>query len=173
MKTLKMLTAIAAIAVLFTYTSCTTGGGGGFTSKEDSMKFAQAYFDKYPEENSVKVKYGDTLPMKSLQPITWVEETRYSKSYDKKPLIYSPTGVALQGFFVDSSGFAQVLANKAIKGLYLRFGKKDDGSFTIMLLGTDGNNKLIKDSVKGGGYGGDIPSNYDNTPSCPNHCPED
>jgi hypothetical protein len=173
MKTLKVLTAMAAITMLFTYTSCTTGGGTGFTSKEDSMKFAQAYFDKYPEENSVKVKYGDTVPMRSLQPITWAQETKYSLSYDKKPLIYSPTGVPLQGFFVDTTGYAMIQANKAIKGLYLRFGKKDDGSFTIMLLGTDSNNKLIKDSVKTGGYGGGIPSNFDNTPSCPNFCPAD
>jgi hypothetical protein len=40
-----------------------------------------------------------------------------------------------------------------------------------MLLGTDGNNKLIKTTTtKDGGSNGD--ANFDHTPACPQICPE-
>jgi hypothetical protein len=171
MKTLKVLTAIAAICVAFTYTSCTSGRGSAFKTHEDSLAFAKNYFNKYPDENSVVTRFSsdDTTIMKGIQPITWATVTKYSGKYDVKPLIYNSAGEALKGYMVDSTGFSMILANKEIKGVYLRLGRKDDGAVTIMLLGLDGKNHLIKDST--GGYNGDV--NFDNTLACPKICPED
>jgi hypothetical protein len=166
MNTLKVLAAIAALCVLFTYTSC-TGGGTVFRTHQDSMAFAKTYFDKYPEENSVKTVFNsvDSIAMKGIIPISWQTATKYSESYDQKPLIYNPAGDPLKGYFVDSAGFSLIQANPQIKGLYLRFGRKTDGAFTIMLLGTDSKNYLIKDSKTNGD------ANFDNTLPCPKECP--
>ena len=173
---MRLLTALAGILLLcfmLTYTSCTNGAGTTFRTKEDSLAFAKTYFEKYPGENSVRVKYGneDTL-MKGIKPITWATVKTYQSNYDKNPFILSPTGVPLNGFTVDSTGYAKLLNSKKIKGLYLRFGVKVDGAFTIMILGTDAKGNVMKDTINiKGGVGDGTGTNYDDTPPCPTACP--
>lgn len=170
---IKTLLAIAAITVLLTYTSCVSGSGGGFKSHEDSMRFAKAYYDKYPEENSVKIKYNsaDSIAAKGFGPITWEQVLAYKARYDKKPVIYSPTGVALDGFVIDTAGYNMILANKDIKGLYLRLGIKDDGAYTLMTLGTDSSGRVMKLSGKSINGVTNGNSNFDNIAICPTYCP--
>lgn len=175
---MKRIFAIAG-AVCITGLVFTTGcqqPGKAFTTKEDSLNFAKAYFNQYPEENSVKTKLkSDSGSASAVQPLNWAEVLRYRDQYDKQPLIYNIKGDALKGFSVDANGYNQIKSNSFIKGLYLRLGRKDDGTFTIMLLGTDGNGKVLgenqqtqrkalKDSTE--------QTDYDNVEPCPANCPE-
>ncbi len=143
-----------------------------FNTKEDSLKFAKAYFEVYPQENSVKtlLKSGSS----AVQPISWEEVLKYRDQYDKQPLIYNLKGEALKGFGVDTNGYNQIKMNNNIRGLYLRLARKDDGTFTIMLLGTDEKGNIIgenpqtqrrsaKDSTKD--------SDFDYVDPCPSNCP--
>lgn len=164
---------ITAIFGLITFASCNSGDGVSIKSRADSLRFARTYFNKYPEENSLKIKYrsADSIVAKGVRPITWGEVERYKVSYDKHPLIFSPDGTTLNGFLIDSTGYSLIVRNKNIKGLYLRLGKKDDEAYTIMLLGTDISGAVIRDSgyVNQGTYS--ISGDFDNVLPCPTNCP--
>lgn len=170
MKMFTTLTAVAGLCILLTYSSCTSGGGG-FTTKEDSLRFAKAYFKKYPDENSVttKLQSADSIVARGFGPISWDQVLDYKKNYDKNPIIYGPDGVALHGFTIDSTGYRLIQRSRQIRGLYLRFGRKVDGVFTIMVLGMDSKGNVIKDSSL---LEGDENSDFDNVPKCPMDCPE-
>jgi hypothetical protein len=173
MKILTALAGVCAISLLVTFVSCTSGDGVILKSRADSLRFARGYFDKYPEENSLKIKYrsADSVVAKGVHPITWLEVEKYKKSYDKHPLIFSSDGKALNGFLIDSTGYALILGNKNIKGLYLRLGKKDDGAFTIMLLGTDAKGAVIRDTTYTNQGTYDTNGDFDNVLPCPTNCP--
>ncbi len=173
MKKLTVIAAITAILGLITFASCNSGDGVTLKSRADSLRVARAYFNKYPDENSLKIKYqsADSIVAKGVRPITWGEVERYKANYDKRPLIFNPDGKALNGFLIDSTGYSLIVRNKNIKGLYLRLGKKDDEVFTIMLLGTDITGAVIRDSgyVNQGTYSAS--GNFDNVLPCPTNCP--
>ena len=170
MRPLTALAGIFLLCLIFTYTSCTNGSGTIFRTKEDSLAFAKNYFEKYPGENNVRVKYGGDTTMKGLTPISWPTVKAYQSNYDKNPFILSPAGVPLNGFNIDSAGYTKLLNSKNIKGLYLRFGVKSNGAFTILILGTDAKGNVMKDTIRGG-VGDGTGTNYDETPPCPVNCP--
>lgn len=176
MKILPSLLTLALLCALITYTSC-VNQTSEFRTKEDSLKFAKSIFAKYPDENSVitPYRYEDTSMKKVFKPISWEEVETYKKLYDRKPIIYGPDGVAMKGYFIDSTGYSMIKSNPIIKGLYLRLGRKPDGLFTIMVLGTDRKGNVVRDMM-----GKEMlpkqpkdSTNFDNTPPCPNDCPLD
>lgn len=173
---MKLLTAFAATLLLcfaLTQTSCSNGNDVVFKTKDDSLKFAKAYYQKYPGENSVTTQYrSDSAGATGFGPILWKDVLNYEAAYDKQPIIYNPAGVALQGFAIDTTGYSMIQKNPIIKGLYLRFGRKYDGSFTIMVLGTNAKGYIMTDNIaKDSTLGDGAPSNFDNIPPCPQICP--
>lgn len=172
-RTINLLCVVVLTGLIF-FTSCKQPGSS-FINKEDSLSFAKAYYDLYPEENSVKTLLKpDSGSISAVQPISWEQVIRFRDQYDKHPLIYNLKGEALKGFSVDANGYNQIKSNDAINGLYLRLARKDNGAFTIMLLGLDENGKVIgegqqiqmraaKDSTHD--------SDFDNIDPCPANCP--
>ena len=173
-RTISIIGAICIASLIFS-TSCNQAGTA-FTTKADSLNFAKAYFNQYPEENSVKIKLKSEIGSASaVQPINWQEVTRYRDQYDKQPLIYNFKEEALKGFLVDANGYKKIQSNSNIKGLYLRLARKDDGSFTIMLLGTDESGKVIegnKQNQMKSAKDSTEDSDFDNLDPCPENCPE-
>lgn len=168
------LLCVIILAGLLFITGCNQPGSN-FTTKEDSLNFAKAYFDQYPEENSVKTKLkSDTGSATAVQPISWEEVLRYRDQYDKQPLIYNLKGEALKGFAVDANGYNQIKMNNNIRGLYLRLARKDDGTFTIMLLGTDDKGNVIGDNTQTqlkSATDSSKDSDFDYVDPCPANCP--
>lgn len=165
----KMFTLLLVVIAI----SCNSGPNTVFKSKSDSLSFAKAFFDRYPDENSVRVKYrsADSVIAKGVQPISWKVVEQYQQSYDKHPLIYGLDGLPLQGYLIDSAGYSMITQNRNIKGLYLRFGKKADSAVTIMILGTDIRGNIIRDTILSypeSGNSGD----FDNIGPCPTVCPK-
>lgn len=166
--------------------SCDGGGGQQFATKEDSLSFAQSVMEKYPAESAPKLGAGlqDTTgpatgrtfqqagPEAGVQPIDWPTVLLYQANYDKNPQIKSPKGYFYQGFSVDSSAWQKIINTPSIKGMYLRLGKKPDGSYTIMLLGLDSKGNVMggnKANKADGGPNDD--TNWDNSIGCPENCP--
>ena len=174
MKRLLSFFAVVGLTCLLFITSCKQPVST-FESKEDSLSFAKTYFDKYPEDNSVKTKLkSDTGSANAVQPINWEEVLRYREQYDKHPLIYNLKGEALKGFSVDANGYSLIKGNNSIMGLYLRLARKDDGSFTIMLLGTDEKGNVIGENQQmqmRSAKDSTINSDFDYVDPCPDGCP--
>lgn len=171
------------ISSAFLY-SCTGSGGQQFSTKEDSVRFAQAVMEKYPGEKRGVSLLADTVPVPKgrdlqepkptgMQPISWETVIQYSESYDKDPQLKSPYGYYYKGFIIDTAGYNMLLRNAAIKGLFLRLGKKADGSYTVMLLGLNEKGGMVYsgDVNAKGGVALKDSSNYDNLNTCPEICP--
>lgn len=168
------------------FIGCDSNSGKQFASKQDSLSFAQAVMEKYPGEKAGDSFQQDTSgPAKGrtfqqagstegVQPISWDTVLMYQANYDKDPQMKSPKGYYYQGFSVDSAAYQSIIKTPSIKGLYLRLGKKTDGSYTIMLLGLDAKGNVMggnKSNKADGGANGD--TNFDNTNPCPENCPEE
>ena len=157
---------------------CSCGGnesGRQFATKQDSLAFAKAVMEKYPAAEEKIVGPDTTAPVKGrtfqaggMEPISWETVKKYSAGYDKYQPIKSPSGQGYKGFSIDSAGYNMLLQNKLIKGLYLRLGRKDDGSYTIMILGLDDKGNII--TTKGNANNPDD-TNFDQLPPCPTDCP--
>jgi hypothetical protein len=175
LKSIYVACCIAAVSAIF-FMSCKSGGSKDpFSTKEDSVKFARAVYKLYPKEVTQDVDDTLVLPGNGVQPITWDTVLAYQNYYDKEPKIFDPGNKPYMGFSVDPNGYKMITSNTAIKGLYLRLGRKGDGSYTIMLLATDtAGNILQKKNLEarpaGGGGGGS--TNFDNTVPCPANCPD-
>jgi hypothetical protein len=174
LKSISIACCLAAVAGLF-FTGCKSNGSESpFSTKEDSIKFARAVYKLYPKEVR---QDADTLimPGTGVQPIPWDTVLAYQNYYDRDPKIFDPANKPYKGFSIDPNGYNMITANTAIKGLYLRLGRKADGSYTIMLLGTDtAGNILQKKNLEARPAGGDGggSTNFDNTIPCPANCPD-
>lgn len=164
--------------------SCDSNSTKQFSTKQDSLAFAQAVMERYPgmEAGTAPEQLAqDTVPAPAggrsfenvgMEPITAATIKNYSANYDKTHPLKDPKGFYYQGFSIDPAGYAQLLKNPSIQGLYLRLGQRDDGSYTIMVLGTDKGGKIInppgtlaaKDTLT------DF-TNFDALPPCPENCP--
>lgn len=165
---------MVAITGLIFISSCKQQGSA-FNNREDSLKFAKAYFDQYPEDNSVKTLLkSDSGSSSAVQPLNWEEVLRFREQYDKHPLIYNLKGEALKGFMVEAIGYDKIKMNNNIKGLYLRFARRDNGAFSIMLLGTDEKGNVIGENQraqKKSAKDSAEDSDFDNLEPCPIDCP--
>ncbi len=156
--------------------SCTNQSTSTFNSKEDSVKFARAVYQLYTTDVTQASIDTAWLPgEKGVHPITWDTVQSYQDSYDKQPGLFDLNKQPYKGFSVDPNGYDWITKNKAIQGLYLRLGRKGDGSYTIMLLGTDSLGKIIQKKALRSATGSTAsdPSNFDNTAPCPEQCPVD
>jgi len=156
--------------------SCTErSSSNAFSSKQDSVTFARAVYQLYSDDvTQVKLDTNWLPGNDGVHPITWDTVQAYQDFYDKEPGLFNLQKQPYKGFSVDANGYAWITRNKAIQGLYLRLGRKGDGSYTIMLLGTDSSGKILqKNSLRTAtGTNGD-PSNFDNSIPCPDDCPVD
>lgn len=163
---------------------CDGNTGSQFSTKQDSLSFAQAVMEKYPglQAGSAPEKLvQDTTPPAGgrsfqnvgMEPITSATIEKLSGNYDKAHPLKDPKGFYYQGFSIDPAGYAQLLKTPSIQGLYLRLGKRDDGSYTIMVLGTDKNGKLINPPTAGVAARDTLTdfTNFDALPPCPQDCP--
>ncbi|MBC7935791.1 MAG: hypothetical protein H7Y86_10615 [Rhizobacter sp.] len=168
--------------VVSLFSGCAENSGKQFSTKQDSLTFARAVMETYGPEQPDAVRYDTVPPVKGrnfqtdpdggIQPIDWSTVLLYQSNYDKDPQIKSPQGIFYQGFSVDSAAYKAIITTASIKGLYLRLGKKPDGSYTIMILGLDANGNVMggnKANKADGGPNDD--TNWDNTFPCPENCP--
>lgn len=166
--------------------SCDGNSGQQFATKQDSIRFAQSVIEKYPAESSEKLggalqqdtagpAKGRTLqvgPDGAVQPIDWSTVLLYQSNYDKNPQIKSPKGYFYQGFSIDSAAWNKIINTPSIKGMYMRLGKKPDGSYTIMMLGLDAKGNVMGGNKANKADGGpDDDTNWDNSMGCPENCP--
>lgn len=172
-----LLQAILLIAIV-TMNACQTKQGNQvFNTKEDSVQFAKIVIEKYPNEF---LELGDTsiLPTKhyGVQPIPWDTVVAYKDYYDKDPKLFNLRNEAYKGFNIDPAGYARIMKNPNIKGIYLRLGRRTTGEYTIMLLGTDINGKIIsQEEIPGPQTNLNSPkdtTDYDHLDPCPTNCPD-
>ncbi len=171
----------ACILSLFVI-SCDSNSGKQFENKEDSVTFAKAVLEKYSLGQPLQNASRDTTPageVKGLKapamaPIDRKTILTYSLNYDKNPAMKDPAGFYYQGFSIDTAGYGTLIKTTAIKGLYLRLGRRDDGSYTIMVLGTDKDGKIISSYTMNRNdttsLGSDV-TDFDALPPCPSNCP--
>ncbi len=173
---LKVLASLLVVA--FATAGCNSGDSTqSFNSKNDSLQFARSVLQQYGRESVLQSQEQDSVPrarvmgVDSMQPITWKTYLKYKDYYDQNPLIFNPDRKAYKGYTIDAAGYTRLMNNPAIKGLYLRLGRRDDGSYTIMILGTDANGEVLitSDSLR---TDGDGDSNFDNILPCPINCPK-
>ncbi|MFT3979691.1 MAG: hypothetical protein QM687_04420 [Ferruginibacter sp.] len=172
---LKKIYPVLTLASLLLY-GCGQNDTKPLETKEDSLVFARSIMDKYPQEGLHQQKPADTIPggkggtaeKYGFSPISWSTAQSYMANYDKDPQLKSPYGYYYQGFCVDTAGMIILRQTKEIKGLFLRIGKKDNGEYTVMVLGTNASGKIIDTLSKDGDPKG---TNFDALDPCPNTCP--
>ncbi len=170
----KTLFVAAVLAISSSIISCDSTDSKTFSNKNDSVAFARAVLDQYPEASSGRL-VSDTTgfplpgPGDGFSPISWETVEDYSKRYDADPCLKSPTGVFYQGFSIDTAGYTRLMRTPSIKGLFMRLGKKPDGGYTIMILGTDAEGKIINTASVAGAPKDS--TNFDQIPPCPAQCP--
>lgn len=166
----------ALLCFIFFQTSCTRQkGGGNFTNKADSIQFAKAVYALYPDEVVPSPVFDTLTPpiteKEGVMPIPWDTVVAYKNYYAKNPQLFNPLKQPYQGFSIDPNGFDMIKRNDLIKGLYLCLGRKGDGAYTIMLLGTDENGSLINKGFTQGKLANPKDStNFDNVVPCPQQC---
>ncbi|RYY47983.1 MAG: hypothetical protein EOO06_11595 [Chitinophagaceae bacterium] len=164
--------------------SCDGNSSKQFSSKQDSLNFAQAVMQQYPGERvTASTPQDTTAPVRGrtfqagpggVVPIDWATVKLYQSNYDKDPQIKAPQGYYYQGFSLDSAAYQTIIKTPSIKSLYLRLGKKPDGSYTIMVLGLDAKGNVMggdKSNKADGGTNDD--TNWDSLKECPDQCPEE
>ena len=155
--------------------SCNNKGSEkSFASKSDSIQFAKSVLKQYPSLSMAPNLNEDSIsgfkPGNGMQPITWDTVMSYKTYYDKNPKLFNLMKQPYKGFSVDPAGYSMIFENKNIKGLYLRLGRKGDGAYTIMILGTDSTGNVINTSAF---RAAPLDStNFDNLNTCPDNCPD-
>jgi hypothetical protein len=170
-----ILATLITCAGLLALSSCNDNTGGtSFKTKEDSINFAKSVMEIYPDSARPVIRRmarsmaADTVNP-GMMPIPWDTLTNYVKAYneDSRKLL-NPNGKPYEGFTIDAEGYRLLLENADIQGLYLRLAKKADGSYTIIIMGTDGNGKPLQNSATPPSSGNSI---FDNLRPCPDVCP--
>ncbi len=171
-----ILATVIICAGLLALSSCNDNSGGtSFKTKEDSINFAKSVMEIYPDSarpvarRTARSMAADSVSPEAMIPIPWDTVVRYSELYDADSRrLLDSKGAAYKGFSIDAGGYQMLLNNAAIESIYLRLGRKDDGSFTIMVMGMDKNGKLLESSAAEPPSGR---SNFDNLKPCPDICP--
>lgn len=151
------------------FISCDQGAGSISLTNTDSSNIALAYLKAHSNESNIqalaKTTFQDTTQKKfsaaAWAPLPWSTVENYSFNHDQSPLMVSQ-GNIVKGLMIDATGLSAVRALPAtVKKIYLRFGKKPTGEYTIMVLPVDGNNNVRKSDNM----------NYDHLDPCPTYCP--
>ncbi|MDB5201870.1 MAG: hypothetical protein JWQ27_1279 [Ferruginibacter sp.] len=165
----------AGLFLLLLLAACTQNHSVSFSTAQDSISFARAVMEKYPlgasPRSQAKLTRDTTrIDDKGTRPIAWSDVISFKDYYDKDPVLTNPSGQPYHGWMVSPEGYARIKAIPEIEALYLRMGRKPDGSYTIMLLGMDGKGNVLnvgKDTLLGNPKDS---TNYDFNEPCPNTC---
>ncbi len=150
--------------------SCNDNGGKVFATKDDSVKFAKSVAEIYRAEVCTLTAPPDTFK-NGVQAIPTDTVRAYQQYYDKGPKLFDTAGRPYKGFSVDPAGYYKITSNPRIKGIYLRFGRRANGSYTIMLLGTDEKGNLITSAAATEREAVGDNTNFDHVLPCPTNCP--
>ena len=149
--------------------SCNETGSGKAGTKEDSLRIAKKIAEDYPVELSKLSSMSKSALSLEQTYITWDTVLAYKNDYDKNPLFCIEGKEPIKGFLVNKETYKSMMENTNIEGLYLRFGKKGDGTYTMMLLGTDAEGNLLEMTNE---VDPDQPrANFDHSSPCPTSCP--
>jgi hypothetical protein len=160
---------------------CNSGSSSPtLNNKQDSLSFARDIIKLYEAEQPGRIlsQQQDSIVQSTIsvtggmQPIGWDTFEKYKKYYDENPLLFNPLKQAYKGFMVDTAGYNMLMGNTEIKGLYLRLGRKEDGAYTIMILGTNASGQVIQTSGAMINTSATDPSNFDHLNPCPQDCPD-
>lgn len=155
---------------------CNETSSSKMQTQSDSLEFARKIIEMYPDSTvatapltarTSRAPLGDTsIDLSGFLP--WDSVIKFKDNYDKDPFVIPGVTKGYFGFMVSKETYRAMLDNTNIEGLYLRFGRKSDGNYTIMLLGTNAAGNLIEFSNEqaAGAHG-----NFDNTLPCPSNCP--
>lgn len=147
-----------------------------FKTKKDSIQFAKAILQIYPEaQEPQKAGFGDgsqqALSIDKMKPIAWTRLKSFAGNYDKIPFLKN-----VQGFFIDANGLESLRRNNAYNQLYVRFGKHTDdeninNDYTIMFIPLKADSTVLhKGDVN---VAIDANNNYNYVDPCPVVCPKD
>ena len=160
------------LVVLLINTGCNNNSNNDcFKTQKDSIEFVKKVMNVYPNEfPSVKTESTKNIPKDvsafsavPFQGITWQTVMDYSTAHDSAPLM-AIGGVVVKGLMIDENGLTTIRGLRSqIKKIYLRFGRKSNGDYTIMLLPVDDSGNVNKT---------DGLNNYDHLDPCPTYCPK-
>lgn len=154
------------ISMIFVITACNNQSESTcFKTREDSLAFAKLVMEKYPDtlpKEEMKIWVSQENKIAAAGPISWATVEAYSASHDSSPL-FRIGGQTVKGLMVDATGLNYVrgLSAANYSKLYLRFGKKPDGSYTVIILPVKTNGEIEKIDNR----------NYDHLDPCPTSCP--
>lgn len=138
-----------------------------FKTREDSLAFAQAVIKMYdtatkPESVTIMERDAQKFSTTAFAPLPWQSVVDFANAHDTTPL-FRLGGVPVKGLMVDATGlnYLRALPAATYSKLYLRFGKKTDGSYTVMILPVKTNGQVEMVDNK----------NYDHLDPCPSSCP--
>ncbi|MEO6540543.1 MAG: hypothetical protein ABIN74_06130, partial [Ferruginibacter sp.] len=140
---------IFLFAILLSFSACNDNSGKDcFKTKQDSLAFAKTVFMLYPIEKNVPliVTFSERTAAAPSEPVPWDTIDRYKSQYDANPLLQKPGpgGAYYKGFILDAASFTAFKSNADCAQLYLRFGTKDNGEYTIMVLPMDKSKNLLQ-----------------------------
>ncbi len=167
----KILGTFFLCSILLNFIACKGDPGKDcFKTKQDSLDFANAVLKKYSIEKKslFVVKFVESSALAPSEPVPWETINRYKESYDLKPIFKNPDSVAYKGFILNAKSFAAFKGNPNCYQLYLRFGLKDNGEYTVMVLPMDNAKNLLQTTA----LPADQDLNHDHLDPCPSECPK-
>jgi len=160
---------LLVVTGLFILHSCNNKQASqSFATKTEALHFADSIYASYPGVTRASVA---TFTRKdTLTPIDWDVVIQYSRNYDDSPLLKKPDMTPYKGFLIDSAGYALLVRkHNKYKQVYLRFGRRSNGEYTIMVL------PMAADSIIHRGRRNPNKAtdnnNYDHLDPCPEQCP--
>ena len=138
MKTIKVLSLVFVSLVLFS--SCDIFGPSKVLTSADSLKIAESYYKSNPTKSKVFLK---TTPTDIVKGITLEEATTYNDLYKKEPAFFTDKNEAINGFMFKGDELMKFTRNPQLRGIFVTFGKTQDGAVSLMMQGTDSSNTII------------------------------
>lgn len=164
----KIISTLSLVTLLF-LAACNNGEDQVcFKTQEDSLKFARAVMSKYADSlaKNESINWVDASQKMAAAPLAaplpWDSVVKYANAHDASPL-FRIGGNPTKGLMVDENGLNYVrgLDQRNYTKLYLRFGKKSNGDYTVILLPVKPNGEIEKIDNR----------NYDHLDPCPSSCP--
>ena len=146
-------------------------------TRNDSIAIARAIKEDYPDSANNE-RMARSMPESAASPldvdikppaIQWEDVLAYKAKYDAAPVMRNSSGDAIKGFMVNEETYRYLLANKDIKGLYIRLAKNPANDYTLLLLGTDETGRLLVTSK--GQEVSSLYANFNYLGQCPSLCP--
>jgi hypothetical protein len=174
-------THVSLLAVLIImFASCCNNDKQSSGSKEapiDSLKIVKAYLKKHPQPMVVSFDSVHSVASKDMEPIDWEKDvTRYAGNYDEYPAMIKANDTPMRGWRIYENDLDLIRKKVNYRQLYLRLGRRGDGSYTLMILPLKGDGSVLYRRGKNPKRRPmtDPPdNNYDHLDPCPDQCPSD